>query len=530
MQIGLGLNGARVTGSDALIDLDFEHSRYVFAGRSYPSKAGFLAAAGGVSVGAAMLLGPYVSGAELIPNGNFSGGLIDGWATTAAFAGSGSVSVVANQLAAAINSPTGAYRAAKSNTVTAGRAYRLAADLTAKGPTPPLNSMSLNASQNSELGGSDGRLADLSAGGSIPQHLEVVAGAPGTTLYTGFVCGVSANTAASATLDNFSLREVLPYPGYSPAGFAFRLAAITPAAASGNKVALQWGTDGERFRVRLAWDAGKHLRLIVTADNAEQANLDLGVVEVSTAFSLEASLGPNRVAARLNGGASQLDTTVSLPGIGRLWVGRSYTGEAWDGTLSRLSVFAAERLPDNLILAEGDSYVAGAGGVSLNAALGTALSGRPVVSRAVGGGTPMDVASRLAAIPGLARGPVVIWDGEMNTGSVVADQLQAYADIITRIPHGRYLILPPCRRASKSGADNANVSVVQAALASLYPAHVVDAPAILATHATAPGDNADIAAGSIPTSLLQGDLAHLSSAAMAYVAAAVATEIGARGW
>lgn len=530
MQISLGLNAAAAIGSDALIDIDFIHGRYAFAHRSYSSKAAFLAASGGAAAGSAMLLGPYVSGPELIPDGSFSAGGLDGWASTASHTGNGSVSVVANQLVAAINSSTGQYRAARSNAVAAGRAYRYAADIVAKGATPPLNSMSINAALNSELGGSDSRNGDFSGSGVIPQHLEVTAGAAGITLHTGFVCGVTPSTAATVTLDNLSLREALPYPGHSTSGFSFRLAAVTPAAASGNKVALQWGTDGERFRVRLVWDAGKHLRLIVTADNAEQANLDLGVVEVATAFAIEASLGANRVVARLNTGAALLDSAAVLPGIGRLWIGRSFTGEAWDGTLSRLSVWPVERAPDDLILAEGDSYVAGAGGVSLSTSLNTALSGRPVLSRAAGGSTPTDVLTRLAAIPGLARGTVVIWDGDMNTGSVVADQLAAYAAIVASVTHGRYLIVPPCRRADKLGTDNANVALVQSALADLYPGHIVDAQAILAAHATAPGDNADVAGGYIPASLLQVDQAHLTSAGMGYVATAVATEIGVRGW
>ena len=532
MQIGLGLSigGTSGVGGDALIELDFAHGRYGLAGRAYPTAAAFLAAAGGVAVGGAMVLGPHLIGTELIPDGGFAEGTLDGWASTPSHAGNGSISVVANQLVAAVNSPAGAYRAARPNAVTAGRAYRLAADIVAKGSTPPLNAVSLNASLNAELGGSDARLADLSAGGTIPQRLEVVAGAAGTTLHTGFVCSVTASTPASVTLDNFSLREALPYPGYSTAGFAFRLAATTPATASGNRVALQWGTDGERFRVRLVWDASRHLRLIVTADNTEQANLDLGVIEVSTPFVIEASIGANRIAARLDGGTSLLDSAAALPGLGRLWIGRSFTGEAWTGALAHLSVWPVERLPDDMILADGDSYVAGAGGVSLTAALSAALSGGPVVSRAAGGATPMDIASRLAASPGLARGVVVIWDGDMNTGSVVADQLAAYASIVSRIPHGRYLILPPCRRASKSGTENDKVALVQAGLASTYPEHIVDAQAILATHATAPGDNADVAGGYIPGSLLQGDLAHLTATGMGHVAAAVAGEIGARGW
>lgn len=528
MELGLSLDTADTIGGDALIDLDFVHRRYGFAGRAYPSRAAFLAAAGGAMVGSAMLLGPHVEGAELMPGGSFSDGTIDGWASIAVHAGNGNVSVVANQLVAAINSSTGAYRAARSNTVTAGRAYRFATDIVAKGATPPLNSLSLSAALNSELGGSDNRPADL--GAAIPQHIEVVVGAASTTLYTGFACAVSVSTPATVTFDNFSLREVVPYPGHSPAGLAFRLAALTPATAGGNKVALQWGTDGERFRIRLVWDANRHLRLIVTADNAEQANLDLGVVDVSTAFVVEASLAQNRIVARLDAGMSQLDSVAAMPGLGRLWIGRSYTGEAWDGTLSQLSVWPSERLPSDMILAEGDSYVAGAGGVSLAGSLAATLSGRPVISRGVGGATPMDIAARLDATPGLARGIVIVWDGEMNTGSVVADQLAAYAGVVARIPHGRYLILPPCRRAAKSEAENADVALVQSALASLYPSHIVDAQAILAAHATAPGDNADLAAGYIPTSLLQADLAHLTSIGMSHVASAVAAEIGGRGW
>ncbi len=532
MQLALGLDiGAFATPrADALIDLDLAHGRYGFAGKAYGSKAAFLAAAGGVAAGSAMVLGPHLVGTELIPGGSFDTGSLDGWASTPAHAANGSVSVVANRLVAAINSPVGAYRAARANTVSVGGAYRYAADIVAKGPTPPMNSVSINASPNSDLGGSDMQFGDLSAGAVFPQHLEVVGGTTAPTLNVGFVTAASANVPATISLDNFSLREALPYAGHSTTGFAFRLAATAPAAAGGNKVALQWGTDGERYRVRLVWDASKHLRLIVTTGGTEQANLDLGIVEVLTAFTLEASIGPNRILARLGSGATLAGLNSTLPSIGRLWIGRSYTGETWDGTLQRLTVWAGERLPSDTILLEGDSYVAGTDTTSLGGALPAALSARAVVSTGVGGGTPAGTAGRLAASPGLARGAVVIWDGDMNTGALPADQMAAYAETVGRIGHDRYLILPSCRRASKSPGDNANVATLQAALAATYPGHVLDAQAVLASHATAPGDDTDVAAGYIPTSLLQGDLVHLTATAMGHVAAAVASEIGGRGW
>lgn len=528
LALGLDINAMATPRGDALIDLDFAHGRYAFAGKAYASAAAFLAAAGGAAVGSAMVIGPHVVGSELIPGGSFDGGSLDGWASTPAHAENGSVSVVSNRLVATINSPAGSYRAARANSVIIGRAYRYAAAFVAKGATPPLNAMSINASTNADLGGSDLRFGDL--GAALPQALEVVAGTAATTLHTGFVAAVTANVAATLSLDNFSLREVLPYPGYSPAGFAFQLSATTPAAASGDKVALQWGTDGERYRVRLVWDANRHLRLIVTVWGGEQANLDLGVVEVSTAFDVTASIGPNRILARLAGSSTIADLGCAIPSIGRLWIGRSYTGEAWDGTLEALQVWVGERVPTDTILIEGDSYSAGAGEATLGGALPVALPGRAVISTAVGGSTPSGILSRLGAVPGLARGAVVIWDGDMNTGAVVADQLAAYAQIVARLGHGRYLILPPCRRAAKSAGDNANVATLQAALAATYPGNVLDAQAILAAHATSPGDDADLAAGYIPTSLLQADQVHLTATAMAHVAAGVAGEIAARGW
>lgn len=530
MRLALALDIAAIGApcADALIDLDLVHGRYSFGGRSYASRAAFLAAAGGIADGNAMVLGPHPVGSELIPGGDFDDGGLDGWASTPAHAANGGVSVVSNCLVATINSPTGSYRAARANTVVAGRAYLYGADIVAKGTTPPLNSASINASTNSDLGGSDMAFGNL--GAALPQRLEVVAGTSAATLYTGFAAAVVADVAASISFDNVSLQEAVPYAGHSTAGFAFRLDAVTPSAASGDKVALQWGTDGERYRVRLVWDATRHLRLVVTVAGAEQANVDLGVVELSSAFVIEASIGPNRILARLGVTTTVADLAATLPSIGRLWIGRSYTGDAWDGELRNLQVWAGERMPADGILVEGDSYAAGTSSASLRGALALALSGRAVIPAGVGGSTPAGVASRLVAAPGLARGVTVIWDGEMNTGAAVADQLDSYAEIVRHLGHGRYLILPPCRRAAKSAEDNANVASLQAALASTYPGHVLDVQAVLATHATAPGDDSDTAAGYIPSSLLQGDLVHLTATAMGHVAGAVATEIGERGW
>jgi hypothetical protein len=343
MQLAIGMGVASCVAADALIDIDFDHARYGFAGHYHAARAAFLAAAGGVASGSAMALGPVIVGPDLIADGSFSGGTLDGWASGTSYVGNGSLSIVDERLVYSINSPTGAYRASRPNTVTAGRAYRFAGTLVSKSPTPPLTTVNISGASNIDLGNSDSRGADLSSSGTFPQALQTVAGTSQSTLYTGFATISTVNTAVTATFDDVSLHEVRPYAGYVPGGFSFRLAATTPAAASGNKVALQWGTDGERYRVRLVWDASKHLRLIVTTAGTEQANLDLGTVDTSTQFELEASIGANRISARLDGGDELLDTSATVPSVGLFWIGRSHTGENWDGTFHHLAVWSSAK-------------------------------------------------------------------------------------------------------------------------------------------------------------------------------------------
>lgn len=529
MQLGLGLASGGAAGPVGhLIDIDFPAGRFRFGDRLHAGRDAFLADAGGSASGHAMILGPTFGGPELLADGGFDAGALDGWASTPAYAGLGSVAVADNVLVAAIDSSSGVWRCARANAVQSGRAYRFRADLVAKSSTPPLNALSINVSNNLDLGGSDARFANFGVGVPPQQTLEVVAGSASATLYTGFVLSATASQPASAALDDLSLREVLPYPGFVPGGFAFRLTATTAASLSGNRVALQWGTDGERFRVRLVWDAAGQLRLVVTSSGAEQANLDLGSVAPSTPFTVMASIGPNRVVARRDAGTVAIDRTVNVPAIGRLWIGRSFSGEAWSGSLDRLAVWAAERVPAGAVLLEGDSYVSGAGGVGLATALVGA--GLPVIATASGGSALAAILARIAANPGLAAGALVLWDGEMGAGAMALEQLPLYAAIAELVPHGRFLFLPPLRRANRSSADNAEVAALQLALAESFPGHVLAVDGLLAAAATLPGDAVTLAAGHVPASLLQADQTHLTAPAMSLVADAVAAELVFRGW
>lgn len=508
----------------SLIDADFANSRYFYNGAAY-SQAGWLAAIGGSIAGNAVSVGPTIVGPELIPDGGFDVG-VGGWADSPSYAASGDLSVVGSALRATLTGATTQYRASLLASVTAGRAYLYGLTLAAKSASPTIGTAFIDSSTSADL------FVPASSPGfnlaALPQSQSIVAGAPSASMYVGIRMTGGAGQTPTVDWDTASLKEVVPYLGYSVTGLAFSIDGATPAAASGNKVLAQWGEDGERNRVRLVWDASKHLRFIVTVSGSEVANLDMGVVEVATAFTAEGSIGTNRIAVRLGSALSLIDTAAAFPGLGKFWIGRSYTGETWDGTIGHLKVFAAERIPADVLYGEGDSYMALTAGVGMSASLPVAL-GRPMFTTAAGGSTLATEVARVQANPGLCRGTFVHWDGDANSFTDVATTMANYAAMVAALPHQRFVIVPPCRRFNATAGQNAAVTTIQSQLAALYPGHIVDAQAILAGLAVSPGDDAYVAAGYIPNSCLT-DGTHITLAAMNAVAAEVASLITSSGW
>jgi hypothetical protein len=512
--------------ADALIDADIANSRYRYNGASY-SQSGFLTAIGGSEAAGAWTIGPTVVGSELIA-GDFSGG-IGSFAESPSYAASGGLSVVDGELRADMTGTTTQYRWSCPFTTVAGRAYVLSATAKARSTSPALLTATLKGAGNSaDLFSSADKAFTL---GSLPQTLTLVAGAQVTTSYIGMAITGGSSQTPWLTSDDYSVREVYPYSGWSPGAMSFELSGVMPAAAAGNKVLAQWGEDAERERVRLVWDASSHLRLITTAGGTERSNLDMGVVSESAAFSVEGSIAADRVAVRLAGAASLSDTSALFPGIGKFWIGRSFTGETFDGTISRLTVWARERAPMDLTWIEGDSY--GAGGGSANTGLVTALpaaNGRALFSTAVGSTTLAQQVARVQALPGLTRAIFVHWDGDANSYTDVATTMANYAALVAAVGHTRYIIVTPCRRANANSAQNIAVAEIQTQLKALYGDHIVDAQAILAALATSPGDDADVASGYIPDSLLQVDDTHLTATGMNACAAEIAALITSNGW
>jgi hypothetical protein len=508
------------TGSAALVDADEANGRFWFNGASYPSLASFLTAIGGTSSGIQRTIGPYVdpSNSELLSNGDLSGGTT-GWTGV----NSGLVSVSGGELVLDGNGGTNPSASTSWTSVT-GRAYQATATYrrgTSASGSNVVGSPSSGLSPAASAMTSNNTTSNVTntmvqAGESSTSYLALRIPAAGAT---GTVIG-----------DNFSVKECVPFRGFVAGASSGRIDFVTPSAASGNKVLFELATSGERSRVRLVWDASSHLRLIVTNAASDVANIDMGVVNASTSGTVEYTAATSRFAARLTGTASLTDTAGQMPGLALLYVARSPTGgETYDGTISRWTVFASERLPADMIYLEGDSYPAGSGGVSLTASLITASS-RGAFTTATGGSDIATELTRVQTNVALTGAIFVLWDGDANTGSDFTSYMASLTSLVSTLKTSKYMIIPPCRRNNKSAGDNAVTLQIQQAIAAAYPANYYDAQAYLATLANGTTDNADVAAGYIPTSLLQGDLTHLLATPMNSLASDLWTVMSGKGW
>ncbi|WP_247777333.1 hypothetical protein [Bradyrhizobium sp. CW1] len=209
------------------------------------------------------------------------------------------------------------------------------------------------------------------------------------------------------------------------------------------------------------WDATKHLHLIVTYGGSTAADLDLGLVDVLTPYTIDWTAATNRFAARLNTGASLVDSVGQMPGVGALDIARSPTsGETFDGTISRWTLFATERLPPDVFFLEGDSYPAGVSGVSITGSL-AAASGRGAFTTAVGGSDLQTEVARVLTHLDLTGAVYIHWDGDANNWIDVATTMSYYAQLVASLKTSKFIIIPPCRRNNKTAGDNAGTLQIQ---------------------------------------------------------------------
>ncbi len=449
--IGLGLPrmGSTWWRDGALLDADFAGGRFVHLGRTYPGKAAFLAAISGAEADGTISIGPYVApdAPELLSNGDFSAGT-GGWAaaqsggTPCSLSDGGGFGRIT---ASATDSPAALHPV----TVAVGRAYQVRSKV---------RRVSLNArpwyTSNANGAGGFGAAGPTVSSTSFVETVNTLStlGAV-TTLYIG--ARAIANPANGVfELDDFSVKECTPFPGFVPAAVSGVIEATTPATPVGSKVLWQTddgmmdhglGTPNERNYIRLYWAADRHLRLLVAYQTAAgtvttQADLDLGLIEPSTPFKVAFSAAPNSFVAALDGQPAVSNTSGTFPGAAIMRIGRSQTtANNWDGAIGRLTLWSTAKPTEELedlsaagpghgIVAWGDSLTAG-GGASGAATRYPAVASAafnpdcPVSNQGIGGQTSTAIAARQGGVPVLltvagnqlpASGPVAVTAKEVG--------------------------------------------------------------------------------------------------------------------
>jgi hypothetical protein len=527
--LGLGLTAQKGVGwreSGSAFDADFENSRFHFGGANYTSVGSFLAAIGGTEAAGAIAIGPYAipDAPEHVVNGDFADGTT-GWAGHRG----GTISVVGGVCVLEGNGGN-IPGFAQAVTLQKGHAYQFRGRQrrSTTDVTP-----SWTVASASDLGGVSG--CHLPSSGTVMNTVESTFSADAATMYVGGRTVLNPSTGTSE-YDDATIREVLPFDGFVQEGFAAIIAGTTPATASGEKVVFEASCGGidnvsphERNRVRLHWDAAGHLHLVVTAKNAEVANLDLGEVAPETAFKVLLSVASNAFRASLDGGPVLSDTAGDLPGIARLYLKRqNAAGSVFDGTLSRVTVFpeawSAQEFAGRTkgIRTEGDSFMGGAYSISLPNTL-EALIGREVYNTGAGSSTMEGIRDRIlleanAPLRGLTT---VFWDGSENGLTTVDAYLDQLQEALSALGHGRYIIIPPCYNSGQN--SNVTRDAVAAAMQVRWPDKYLDWRGVLTGNGSGGLDDTMYAQ-------LPGDTTHLSQAAFDLMAVEVAEFITTRGW
>jgi hypothetical protein len=222
------------------------------------------------------------------------------------------------------------------------------------------------------------------------------------------------------------------------------------------------------------------------------------------------------------------------PGLSHIRIGRSYTGEAWDGTIARVTLFAAALSdaamaePTRAFMIYGDSIANGDGaGVTTRwyDALRTGYDpDRTVYEVAEGGETTTQMLGRVRADSN-HRTWTTIFNDRPNTGEASATWLANIKAAVGYLRTNRWLVMPPVVNSPSGLPDNSAVAIgeIQAALLGdpFFAGHTFGATQ-QAAYATAV--NVD------STRVGAGDFTHFSNAGQAIQAAHIRAFLDEKGW
>lgn len=505
--------------SDALVDADYATGRYRYNGTLYADETSFNTAIGATKSGITRTRTPKVVGSELVINGGFATDLT-GWSQT----GSGDITIswVSGALQM-VRGAGGTNGRPVQGVLTGGASRGLRCQATPSG-----NAVTMSATNN---GGST--VVSPTSLGSSGQR--TVYGASGNAAPAGQV-NVNfwpSNTNQTASIDNVSVIEVAPLAEHNRDAIARIIDFVTPAAASGNKVLWQADANNENDRIRLVWDGTKHFHLITTVNGTQQSDLDLGLVDVATSGRICVSVAANSVRASLNGTGIVVDTVAAHPGLVFDRIGRSFTGETWDGTVSRDVTFNRVLTDVEMVGAQyglqvyGDSTAAGDqadGGTATQKwfyLLRTSYDpDRPVNNSGASGETTDEMLVRVQADTTHRAWTTIFMD---RPNSNAEDWITNVKAAVALLSTSRWFVMPPAVSIGAGLPDGSAtlIGTIQSTLLSdpFFAGHTLDASA-QSTYLTAAADPANRDSGGV----------HFSIAGQAMQSTTLQTAFTALGW
>lgn len=523
------------TGAAPLLFADYPKSRFGFAGNRFLTEDAHNAAWGGVKAGITrQTAAPLLTGAELVANPGMDTDM-------AGYTGQlgGTIASVGGK--GVITGNGGNTPGMSTPVATAiGSAYGLSADITRGGGELGQN---LSAGTNANLTG-----AALSVSAAATGFYAGTFGGVAPAQYVG--TKLNANPAnGTGTIDNISCRKALPFAGWidtATTGISGVIEGIAPAAVASAKVVMQMDDGTERNRVRIVYGTDNHLHLIVTYNNTQVGDIDLGVVAVSNRFRVAFSIASGAFRAAINGMPVQIVTGQNPPGLCYWREGRSFTGETWDGQIEEVAFWPfqqsanmIETLSGDAINCLGDSLTLGAGSTDSSLySYPAVLSGLYTPVRAVsrngyGGQDSAYIDAQMATFNRALLSRITIIQAGRNDIGTAVDTLANNVRMAGRVIGGRYLvgsILPSAADGPLGSALSLDRIARNAALQARFGSRFIDLlPALQAAGDGGANDNSDIANGWVPRSLRSDDV-HLLNAGYAVVAPTYKAGLVAQGW
>jgi hypothetical protein len=525
-------------GRRAILDANYSGGQFYWNHATYADETALNTALGASKSGVARTVTPYVFGSELITNGTFDTD-VSSWA---AMANHGAISWDSGNLLLAGNSQS-VPQALQAVTVTPGKGYAFSAQgwLTVGGGACATRILNGNTIGAAVLGGPSA----VTNNTTTPTTLIAYLGANTTTVYADLYNGQASGTN-TYRFDNATFKECLPFNGLTAGQIGVKISATAPASTASTIVLWQAGGN-ERDRARLELQSDMSLHFKVTYNNVSQADINLGTLTGSTAFVVEAQAGVDTFSAALDGGTRQFAAVGSMPGLAQTWIGRSFTGETWTGTIERVSFFNQAHAAAPYFVAYGDSLTnndrSGEWKANLAASM---IPPRRVVNKGVGGNGINHIRDRFVdSDPSIGVVGAGGWDdpdtiysieGGYNNGTDAASRVAPdLATMIALIPDRKYIIwnIPNGSAAgNESGGAIYNVFVsVNAATKATYPGRVVEIREALVA-AYNPLDAQDVIdhGNDISPSSLREDTIHFNAAGGAVWRATAKALLDALGW